>query len=284
MADYISSLEAQEIEDTLLGAVVHNKDMKLSPAQKAQARNNIGAGTSSSGLVVLAYFDTLEELEATVTNPAAGDAYGVGTTSPYDTYIYDGLHSEWVNNGNIIGLDGSNISAENIENALGYTPADADNLIIPALSITNEKLAGSSVGTSKILNSSVTRAKLASDALHSPVIRLHSGAANIDLTADDDGKTIMTMTSSVDFTVNLSADASANMPEGFEIAVCFYYGQSLQISIESGIYVAHSEFGRTRSGIIFSIPEQNTMIALKKVLDFNGYSYWLVTGNVEVVE
>lgn len=151
-------------------------------------------------------------------------------------------------------------------------------------SVTADKIAESSVGTSKILNGSVTRAKLASDALHSPVIRLYSGVPNRDLTADDDGKTIMTMTNSVDFTVNLSADASANMPEGFEIAVCFYYGQSLQISIESGIYVAHSEFGKTRSGIIFSIPEQNTMIALKKVLTYNGYSYWLVTGNVEVVE
>lgn len=130
----------------------------------------------------------------------------------------------------------------------------------------------------------VTRAKLASDALHSPVIRLYSGVANRDLTADDDGKTIMTMTNTVDFTVNLSADASANMPEGFEIAVCFYYGQSLQISIESGIYVAHSEFGKTKAGITFSIPKQNTMIALKKVLTYGGYSYWLVTGNVEVVE
>ena len=62
-------------------------------------------GDTGSGFKVLDYYDTMEALEAAVTAPSAGDAYGVGTSEPYDIYIY-GKTSGWVNNGPIQGAKG----------------------------------------------------------------------------------------------------------------------------------------------------------------------------------
>ena len=104
--DYNSSLTAEEIESTLLSAVVHNKSMGLTEAQKAQARDNIGAGSADNRFVVLGYFATLDELVAAVPEPKAGPFYGVGEAEPYDFYSWDELHSRWVNNGHLKGMDG----------------------------------------------------------------------------------------------------------------------------------------------------------------------------------
>ena len=131
MADeYRSTLTADEIESTLVGAVVHNRQMALTKAQQAQARANIGAGTSDSGLTILAYFKTLDELKSSVQSPAPGSAYGVGAAYPYDIYIWDSLHAMWVNNGNIRGADGNDgidgkdavITPTQVESGLGYNP------------------------------------------------------------------------------------------------------------------------------------------------------------------
>ena len=126
--EYKSSLEAAEIESRLIGAVVHNKPMNLTDAQKARARENIGAGSADNSFVVLGYFATVQELEAAVSEPKAGPFYGVGETEPYDYYSWDELHSVWVNNGPMKGTAGApgsdaNVTKENIATALGYTPA-----------------------------------------------------------------------------------------------------------------------------------------------------------------
>ena len=60
-------------------------------------------GDTGSNFTILGYFDTLAALQAAVPNPKAGDAYGVGTAAPYDIYIWDSVHSKWVNNGNLQG-------------------------------------------------------------------------------------------------------------------------------------------------------------------------------------
>ena len=62
-------------------------------------------GDTGSGFKVLDYYNSREALEAAVTAPSAGDAYGVGTSEPYDIYIY-GKTSGWVNNGPIQGAKG----------------------------------------------------------------------------------------------------------------------------------------------------------------------------------
>ena len=63
-------------------------------------------GDTGSGFAVLGYFDTLGDLEAAVSAPNAGDAYGVGLANPYDIYIYDSVNSIWVNNGPLQGAQG----------------------------------------------------------------------------------------------------------------------------------------------------------------------------------
>lgn len=63
-------------------------------------------GDTGSGFKVLGYYATAAALSAAVTNPTAGDAYGVGTAEPYDIYIYDGVTHAWVNNGPLQGAKG----------------------------------------------------------------------------------------------------------------------------------------------------------------------------------
>ena len=115
MADYNSSLTGEQIEQTLLGAVLSNKNQLLTEEQKAQARKNIGAGTSDSGLKILGYYATANALTNAVLNPKAGDAYGVGSAAPYDIYIWDAVNSRWVNNGNIRGADGKDADLSDAE-------------------------------------------------------------------------------------------------------------------------------------------------------------------------
>ena len=52
------------------------------------------------------YYETASALEASVQAPMAGDAYGVGTSEPYDIYIFDGVTESWINNGPLQGARG----------------------------------------------------------------------------------------------------------------------------------------------------------------------------------
>lgn len=96
---FYSSLSAQEIEDTLVGAVVANAAQSLTTSQKAQARANIGAGAVDTGLIIKGYYATAADLESAHPIAAEGDVYMVGTAAPYDTYIWDAVNMEWKNNG-----------------------------------------------------------------------------------------------------------------------------------------------------------------------------------------
>lgn len=107
-----SSLLAQEMEDTWTGTVRFNAEQGLTEAQKAQARENIGAVPFGSFLKILGHFDTVAELQATAPQNV-GDAYSVGATTPYNLYIYDGLREEWRDYGQIRTTD---ISARYVEN------------------------------------------------------------------------------------------------------------------------------------------------------------------------
>lgn len=64
-------------------------------------------GDTGAGFVVKGYYATASALESSVQDPAAGDAYGVGTAEPYDIYIYDGVSNSWVNNGPLQGAKGA---------------------------------------------------------------------------------------------------------------------------------------------------------------------------------
>lgn len=107
-----SSLLAQEMENTWKGTVRFNAGQALTESEKAQARENIGAVPFGSNLKILGHFDTANELESSAPRNV-GDAYSVGTTTPYNLYIYDGLSEEWKDYGQIRATD---ISTRYIEN------------------------------------------------------------------------------------------------------------------------------------------------------------------------
>ena len=61
-------------------------------------------GDPGKDFTLKGHYDTTDALSTTITNPEIGDAYSVGTTLPYDTYIWDG--TEWINNGTLQGPAG----------------------------------------------------------------------------------------------------------------------------------------------------------------------------------
>lgn len=63
-------------------------------------------GETGKGLKILGYFDTASALSSGVSNPEAGDAYGVGSAPPYDIYMWDASANKWVNNGSLQGVKG----------------------------------------------------------------------------------------------------------------------------------------------------------------------------------
>ena len=138
---FYSSLSAQEIEDTLVGAVVYNSDQALTTSQKAQARANIGAGENDTKVIIMGFFDTLADLQSQIPVGTAGDVYAVGTQSPYDIYIWDATHNEWKDNGPLSFSDAiiddgdislsSTWSSQKINTQLSgkATPADVAALI-----------------------------------------------------------------------------------------------------------------------------------------------------------
>ena len=62
-------------------------------------------GDTGSGLRILGYYETLTALESSLTNPSVGDAYGIGSSEPYNIYIYTDING-WVNNGALQGAKG----------------------------------------------------------------------------------------------------------------------------------------------------------------------------------
>lgn len=83
------------------------KDFEYSdytPEQLAKLKGE--KGDTGKGLSLLAFFPTFDALNAAVTAPEAGDAYGVGSAAPYTVYIRDGINAAWVDNGILQGAKG----------------------------------------------------------------------------------------------------------------------------------------------------------------------------------
>ena len=78
----------------------------FTPEQLEALRGPSGPkGEPGAGFKVLGYFASESALKSGVNNPQVGDAYSVGTSTPYDIYIYD-PDSGWVNNGPLRGPKG----------------------------------------------------------------------------------------------------------------------------------------------------------------------------------
>ena len=63
-------------------------------------------GPAGKSFEILGYYGSLAELEAGVPAPGPGAVYGVGTSAPYDIYVWDAANGAWINNGTIQGPRG----------------------------------------------------------------------------------------------------------------------------------------------------------------------------------
>lgn len=59
-----------------------------------------GVEFPAAGYTIQAHYDTIEDLQADVTDPSIGDAYSVGSTNPYDLYVWISP-GQWFNFGPI---------------------------------------------------------------------------------------------------------------------------------------------------------------------------------------
>lgn len=145
----------------------------------------------------------------------------------------------------------------------------------------------SSIPTSAYQNASVTRAKLANDALYSPMASTVN-LATYSIQTSDLGKTLAPnyQSTNLDITYTLDDDVGNALPFGAEIAILLRYGKSLKIAFSPNMYVGVIGNANFEKGLTLSITERFGMAALKKVDSGSSgtVSYWLVTGNVEVVE
>lgn len=145
----------------------------------------------------------------------------------------------------------------------------------------------SEVGAIPNTSGSVTREKLAQDALYSPITKPTTTTYNV--VASDLGKTIVDAysTRNNNLTWNLSKSLLDSSPIGTEIAFArTYTSQSITLSITGAriINADSGQVGGASENVSFSLPEKGSMCALKKLENDSTYgSFWILTGNVEVV-
>lgn len=156
---FYSELSSEEIELNIVGAVVWNRDLHLTPEQKAAARAQIDAGIEDTNFKILGYYDTFEEMLIELeTVPEAGDAYGIGVSPPYDIYVYDGAHGQWKNNGPL--STGAELIDDDANDTLHVLSSKKTKEFIQAasdaLTVGNDRLLNDAVHAENILNGSVS--------------------------------------------------------------------------------------------------------------------------------
>lgn len=192
----------------------------------------------------------------------------------------------------IINASGGNADAVmTVAQTLSDTQKTQARTNIGALSSANgavaaKNLASNAVETAKIKDANVTRAKLAQDALYSPIIYINS---NRNLAITDLGATLLPQysTSSITYTITITQAISTTLPLGFEFASVFgTINNKLKIAT-SGIRVLIAGEGQVADAShakTFTIPDFGGMVAFKKVnTGATAGDLWVVTGNVEVV-
>ena len=135
-----------------------------------------------------------------------------------------------------------------------------------------------------VIDGSVTRVKLASDALYSPMATVTESRAFV---ADDLGKTLCPQETSDEATyiLTLNAASSAVFPVGGEVAVCqLMENNYIRVSFSGVRVVAINEgmFADKSTTKTASI-EQGGMFALKKIAaSTDSGDLWLLTGSMDI--
>lgn len=149
--------------------------------------------------------------------------------------------------------------------------------------ITGEMLADGLMTTPKYANASVTRAKLANDALYSPVfVKSNSFSA----LASDAGGTYFINASSNNVVITLPDAVASALPVGADFAVFWFYAASITIKFSNarvcvtGDTAIHGGVGKT---VNVAMSERNSMVAFRKMFSSSNGDVWVVVGDVEVV-
>lgn len=257
-------------------------------------------GDSGTNFAPRGHFISVDELNSAIADgiiaePTPGVAYYIGTDTPYDVYVFDEVTNDWINTGPLGGSSGGSsttgIPPHGSEGQALFKLSDADYDVVWAnlvdyLVCKAANYGAKSIPTSAYADGSVTRAKLATDALYSPIVFL---GGDVDISANHCGKTLYASynSNSKTYTVTLNQTISTALPNGFEVAfVRAWASNKLEIVVEGIRVILHGEGQVTtvNKGAEFSIDGQGGMAALKKVSsDANVGDVWLITGNVEVV-
>lgn len=148
---FFSSCDTEQIEKVFLGAVLSNDNMELTAEEKETARNNIGAGIENRNFVINGYYETMAELPEF---PSVGEAYGVGYEEPYDIFVWDSVHNQWVNIGPI--ATSTNIiddtSNDNIHALSSFKIYD----MLDELQVNTSHIEDDSISADKIVDNSVS--------------------------------------------------------------------------------------------------------------------------------
>ena len=185
------------------------------------------------------------------------------------------------------------ITQQKIQNAVGTSACpfvtgiidtlDIDDLIAQWSSEFNVLFAEleemiSQAASQTIIDGSVTRAKLAQDALYSPIRMVQSDS---NVVSSDVGGTIRTGGSASAITVTLTQAVSHAMPVGTEIAFLPWVAATMKIAFD-GVKVGILEQTQAYSSPTFTLKHKG-MIAIKKILSDNNGDYWLLSGLIEEV-
>lgn len=192
----------------------------------------------------------------------------------------------------IINASGGNADAVmTVAQTLSDTQKTQARTNIGALSsasgaVAAENLASNAVETEKIKNANVTRAKLANDALYSPLLGI---SADRNIAATDLGGTIYPVYNSTatNLTLTITQTISATLPRGFEFAVGHFYTNNKIKVVLTGVRVmitGEGLKGGASSTVTVRPSEVGQMIAFKRIDAASSVGdYWIVTGAVEVV-
>ena len=129
-----------------------------------------------------------------------------------------------------------------------------------------------------IIDGSVTRAKLAKDALYSPIRMVQSDS---NVVSSDIGGTIRTGGSASAIKVTLTQAVSHAMPIGTEIAFLPWVAATMKIAFD-GVKVGILEETQAYPSPTFTLKHKG-MVAIKKIISDNNGDYWLLSGLIEEV-
>ena len=140
-----------------------------------------------------------------------------------------------------------------------------------------------SIPTSAYQNTSITRAKLAQDALYSPVV---TKTDSFSVLANEVGKTYFVNALTKDVQVSVPSNVAAGLSVGADFAVYWFYAQSITLVLENVRVCLQGDttiYGGLNKQVRITINDIRSMVALKKMLQSstNG-DIWAVIGNVEV--